>query len=88
MNGEYLLSVSPLIAATVQSLVHEFAEARGDDPSDYETDAYHFVHRLDDWLEENREFVEYHILDPDLIARQWLHEQGKRMIRERIQYLG
>jgi hypothetical protein len=88
MTGEYLLSVSPFIAATVQSLVHEFAEARGDDPSDYETDAYHFVHRLDDWLEENREFVEYHILDPDLIARQWLHEQGKRMIRERIQYLG
>lgn len=87
MNGEYLLSVSPLIAATVQSLVHEFAEARGDDPSDYETDAYHFVHRLNDWLEEHRDFVEYHILDPDLIAKQWLHEQGKRMIRERIQYL-
>ena len=88
MNGEYLLSVSPLIANTVQSLVDEFAAARGDDPSDYETDAYHFEHRLNDWLEENRDFVEYHILDPDLIAKQWLHEQGKRMIRERIQYLG
>lgn len=88
MNGEYLLSVSPFIAATVQALVDEFAAARGDDPSDYETDAYHFVHRLNDWLDENREFVNYHILDPDLIAKQWLYEQGKRMIRERIQYLG
>lgn len=88
MNGEYLLSVSPLIEDTVQALIDEFAAVRGDDPSDYETDAYHFVDMLDEWLEENRAFVEYHILDPDLIAKQWLHEHGKCMIRERIQYLG
>ena len=88
MTGEYLLSVSPLIADTVQALVDEFVAVRGDDPSDYETDAYHFVDMLDAWLEENRDFVEYYILDPDLIAKQWIHENGKRMIRERIQYLG
>ena len=87
MTGEYILSVSPVIAAAVTAQVSEFAAARGDDPSDYDADAYHFVHRLNDWLEENKEFVEYHILDPDLIARQWLHEQGKRMIYERIKYL-
>lgn len=88
MNGEYLLNVSSLIDDTVQDIIDEFVAVRGDDPSDYETDAYHFVDTLDEWLEENRDFVECHILDPDLIAKQWLDEHGKRMIRERIQYLG
>lgn len=80
MDGETLLNSTPLIDAAVEDIINEFY----DDGFEVETEAYHFVYRITDWLEKNQGDE----TDPDILAQKWLDDEGYDAIRDRIHYFG
>lgn len=81
MNAEKLLDRSFLIDYAIQDTMNEVSE----EYDDYcETDPYHFVDRIDEWLKQNCD----ESLDCDELSQKWLEDEGYDLIRERIRYFG
>ena len=81
MNGEELLKLSFFIDYAVEDAINEFFEETDED---VDTDPYHFVHIITEWLEKNQGDE----TDPDILAQKWLDDEGYERIRERIKYFG
>ena len=79
ITGEDLVNKSPLIDYAVHETILEF-----DCDDDVDTDSWHFVDRITEWLEKNQGDC----TDYDTLAQKWLDEEGYDRIRERIKYLG
>lgn len=80
MDGETLLNSTYLIDYAVEDAKNEFA----DDDCDFDTDPYHFVDRITEWLDKNQGSCD----DCDVLAQRWLDDEGYNRIRERIRYFG
>ena len=77
MNAEELLDKTFFIDYAISDAINEF---EGDD--DVETDAYHFLDRIEAWLTKNPGD------DADELTQKWLEDEGYELIRERIHYFG
>lgn len=79
ITAEELLDSTFFIDYAVEDIKNKF-----EDSDDIETDPYHFVDKIQDWLDRTEPDTD----DLDAVAQKWLEDEGYDLIEDRIHYFG